>query len=160
MPEQSPFPMAFVDIIASRVKFNFDGSPVEKRPISPIDPDGTIAIFPEDWLPSTEIEIGRSNFEPTFATYKLAIQNVTIHGDLELGRAHHAADSKALRAMLYRDQTLHVGLGGLEETFMGSVERVKKYRVTRQNFQSARLDLSFYYLCKTEIQIETETTTL
>ena len=84
--------------------------------------------------------------------------NLLIHGDDIVGRREFAADCRSVRAILYRDEGLRVALGGLTEALFGSVERVMKYNLARQDFLASRLDIGFTYLCTTDVVIQTETT--
>jgi hypothetical protein len=152
------FPMRFVDVVAERLAALMTDHRLEKRPVSTIDPSKTICVFPEDWATDeNERLMGYSFSEPVLSTYRLIIENLVIHGDSTVGRSEFSVASKSVRAILYRDDVLHVSLAGLSEVFMGSVERVKKFTVPKQQFLSAGRDVGFYYLCRTELKIETET---
>jgi hypothetical protein len=154
--------MAFVEPIAEAMERNLNVDneyTILQRPISPSDPNRSICIFPDSWAASQEDKlIGVPNREPFQNTYKLVIQNSLIHGDSIEGRYLFSLDSKAIRAILYRDATFHVALTSQVETFMGSTERVLKYDVLRQEFMASRMTVGFMYLAKTEFVVITEVT--
>jgi hypothetical protein len=156
------FPMAFVDPIADAMERNLNSEneyTIIRRPISPSDPSRSICIFPTDWTtdPSQKM-IGAPNREPFEQTYKIAIQNSLVSGDTEEGRAMFSVDAKAIRAILYRDQTFAVALTSQVEVFMNTTERVLKYDVLRQEYMASRMTVGFMYLAKTEFVITTEVT--
>lgn len=156
------FPMAFITPIAEAMERNLNGDnefTVIKRPISPTDPSRSICIFPDSWAASPDDKlIGTPNREPYESQYKIVIQNTVISGDTEEGRQLFSVDTKAIRAILYRDTTFHVALTSQVEEFMSSVERVKKYDVLRQEFMGSRMNVGFMYLAKTDFLITTEIT--
>jgi hypothetical protein len=156
------FPMGFIEPILDALNrnLNYDGEyTIVGRPLNPTDPNRTIGVFPATWVANPDEKlIGMGNREPYESVYNLAIHNLIIHGDAIEGRRVYSIDSKAIRAILYRDEQFHVTLGGLTETFMGSVERVKKYDVLRQEFMVGRTGIGFTFLCKTEFIITTEIT--
>lgn len=156
------FPMGFIDPVIGAFERNMntnDEYSIFARPIGPLDADRTIGVFPNTWTANPEDKlIGVPNREPFQAIYSITIQNLVIHPDPIEGRRIFAIDSKSIRAILYRDAAFHLALAGLTESFMGSLERVKKYDVLRQEFMGSRTGISFLYLCKTEFIITTETT--
>jgi hypothetical protein len=151
------FPMDFVDPIVASMK-NLMNSEilVEPRPLSALD-SNTIGVYPTTWLPAVDSHLIGQN-EPTLNNYIVQIANVLVHGDDIEGRRLHGADCRSIRAILYRDDGLRVALLGLAEVLFGSVERVKKYNVQRQDFLASRLDIGFTFLCTTDLVIQTETT--
>lgn len=157
------FPMGFVDLISEALDrvLNFDGEvyKIIGRQIGPTDPSRTIAIWPEDWSANPEAKlIGALNREPYESLYTLKIVNLFISADMVEGRRQFSIDSKSIRAILYRDETLRLALAGLTEVFLGSVERVKKYDITNQKFLGSKTGISFSFICTTTMTITTEIT--
>jgi hypothetical protein len=156
------FPMGFIDPIKDAMERNLntdDEYMIVARPVGPLDPSRTVGIFPATWVANPEDKlIGVPNREPYQAVYTITIHNIVIHADPIEGRRLFGIDSKSIRAILYRDPEFTVALAGLTESFLGSVERVKKYDVLRQEYMSNKSGISFLYLCKTEFIITTETT--
>ena len=78
--------------------------------------------------------------------------------DEAMGRAQFANDSKLVRVILYRDPTLQVRLGGLQEVLLGSSEMVQRFGVMRQQFETSELAGSFTFLSITDYIIDTSIT--
>jgi len=155
------FPMTFVPLIGDAIDRNLNTDneySIFYRPISPTDPSRSVCIFPTDWSANPRDKLIGGSLEPFQSEYKIAVQNSMIHGDIELGRSMFSVDTKAIRAILYRDADLHVALTSQVEVFMASSERVQKFDVLRQEFMASRMSVGFMYLAKTEIVITTETT--
>lgn len=151
------FPYTFVDPIVDALRRNMNSEVlVEPRPLNPFDTN-SVGVYPVTWAPVADSEL-IGQVEPTLNNYLIQVANVLIHGDDIEGRRLHGADCRSIRAILYRDDALRVALGGLAEVLFGSVERVKKYNVTRQDFLASRLNVGFTYLCTTDMIIQTETT--
>jgi valyl-tRNA synthetase len=82
----------------------------------------------------------------------------TVDPDEIIGRRMFNNTCRMIRAILYRDSTMRLALGGLSETIAGSTERVKMYDVTKQDYLSGRnTDGDMTYLCTTEMVFVTET---
>lgn len=158
------FPMGMIPAISDAMERNLNAGTSEytivERPVGPTDPNRTVGISADEWAANPESKlIGVPNREPYESVYTFYIQNIIISGDPIEGRRVFAIDSKSIRAILYRDAAFHVALAGLTEDFMGSVERVKKYDVIRQQYMNSKMNIGFLYLCKTQFVITTEITT-
>ena len=103
-------------------------------------------------------DVDRPGKEPTINHYQIRIQNLTIHGDIHDGYTQFTNDQRKIRAILYRDATLSVIFGGdAGEQTLGSTERFKRLHVVRQTTLPGRQRLAMYFLCETDVQIDTET---
>lgn len=154
------FPMATVEIVHERFAELMRDRVILDRRLRPSDPARSIGIFPVDWSPvRNSMEIGGPNRppEPTLQTYQYRIQSLVKHTDEIEGRALYALDAKFVLAILYRDQDLRVRLTTVQETLLGSVERVQRFGVNSQRYLNNELSGQFIYLATTEFWVETET---
>ena len=150
------FPLQFVDAIADTFDTLMVGYLVQTEPLDAMSSDKSIAVFPMSWTPEVEtMLIGQK--EPTINHYQIRIQNLTIHGDIHDGYTQFTNDQRKIRAILYRDATLSVSLAAMQEVYLGSTERFKRMHVTRQTTLPGRQRLAMYFLCETDVQIDTET---
>lgn len=153
------FPARFASEIRKSLEDLLADHQIVLRPLRSTDPSNVVGIFPGSWVPSNETAmIGQ--YEVPISTYIIKIQNMIKHLDEAQGRAMFSAIAKAIRAILYRDPDLRVRLGGLEEQMLSTVERVKRYGVSRQDFLSNEVPGAFVFLAITDVFIETETTAL
>ena len=153
-------PLQFVDTIIDALE-RIMGSAygVQAEPLDPLSKDKAIAVFPMSWTPEQEtVLIG--NKEPAINHYQIKIQNLTIDGDIRVAYDSFTNDQRKIRAILYRDATLSVSLGAMQEVYLGSRESFKRMHVVRQVTLPGRRNLAMYFLCETDIQIDTETTKL
>lgn len=156
------FPLQFVDEIAEAIATIMTpalGYTVFTEPLDPMSLDKHIAVFPMSWTPDGETnEIGQ--YEPTINHYQLKIQNLVVHGDIQTAYTQFTNDQRKIRAILYRDATLRVSLGNMQEVYLGSRESFKRMIVMRQTTLPGRQRGAMYFLCETDVQIDTDTTKL
>jgi hypothetical protein len=138
---------------------------VAKRPLTPLDPSFSIGLVALNWQPGDhEIGSASSNpgtlgrVEPSTGTYHYLIQALIKHSDALEGLAYHGLFTKQVRAMLYRDPGVRLGLAALTEKSMGVTERLQKWGIGAQRFASNEIDSEWLYLSTTELWVETETT--
>lgn len=150
-------PLQFIDAIADALEAVMTDHFVQTEPVSVLSRDMTIAVFPMAWTPDeTTMLIG--SVEPSINHYHIRIQNLTIHGDIQIAYEQFTNDQRKIRAILYRDQTLSVALAAMQESYLGSRESFKRMNVVRQTTLPGRQNLAMYFLCETDILIDTETT--
>jgi hypothetical protein len=151
------FPLQFVDAIAAAVEAVMTDHVIRTEPLDPLSQDKEVSVFPLSWTPDPDSTlIGQD--EPALNRYLLKVQNLTIHGDIHVGYEQFTNDQRKIRAILYRSQSLSVSLGAMQESYLGSVERFKRLTVVRQTTLPGRQTLGMYFLCETDVQIDTETT--
>jgi len=126
------------------------------RPVRPTDPNITIGVVAEDWVPEGW-EIGLPN-EPAIQRYTFKLQVMVKHAQEEEGRAMHSALSKSMRAMVFRDDALRVALRGLVDTDAesGVVERATRYAAGRQRFLSTVFKGTFLFVSSLDLWVETQ----
>jgi hypothetical protein len=151
------FPLAFIDAIADALEAIMGAThKVQTEPLDPLSHDKTLAVFPMAWTPEPDTAmIGQR--EPTINHYSIRIQNLTISGDIHDAYTEFTTDQRKIRAILYRDATLSVSLAGMTEVYLGSRERFTRMNVVRQATLPGRQRLGMYFLCETDVQIDTET---
>lgn len=155
------FPNNVVSLLNTRIKLLDSGLCVINRPLRENDPNQSVGIVAANWLPNEEsyemrgAPLGRH--EPTLQNYFITVQAFIRHGDEEKGLAIHSVLSKMLRAMLYRDNALRVGLAALSASYGGSTETTKRWGVRQQRYFSNELQGSWLYLSNLEFWLETET---
>ena len=121
---------------------------VATRPLRASDPSESFGVFAAQWEPnqnSYEIK-GSSNpgpNEPTLQTYLIAIQAFVKDFQEDRGLAKHSVLSKYVRAMLYRDDPLRLGLAALSVSMNGSVERAKRWGIRTQRYLSNEIEGAF-----------------
>ena len=158
------FPNSFIAPIVTAMQTNVPNVDVVARRLGASEGNDTIGVFPGTWRPMEgSMEIGRSGssrlgVEPTLNFYSIKIQNLRIDADEIAGRAAHDLTSKLIRAILYRDDTLHVSLQSLTETTLGVIERPKKMEIVKQDYLDSLTNMGMYYLTTTEIVFTTEST--
>lgn len=135
--------------------------PVYRRPLRSSDPVQAIGVFGVQWMPDEDsYEMKGSpqgRHEPTLQSYLIAVQGFVKDMDEERGLANHSYLSKMIRAMLYRDEPLRVGLAALSVSMLNSTERARRWGIRTQRLNSNELDGSWLYLSTTEFWLETET---
>lgn len=155
------FPNNVVNLLATRFELFDPDLFVTKRPLRHIDPEQSIGVFGALWSPDDDsyemkgAPIGRS--EPTLQSYIITIQAYVKDMDEERGHSAHSVLSKTIRTMLYRDEPLRVGLIGLSSSMFGSVERLQRWKVRNQRFNSNELQGDWLFLSTLEFWLETET---
>ena len=155
------FPNNVVSLVASRFGLIDPDLEVFKRPLRSTDPQQSIGVFASVWMPNEDsYEMNGSSpgrDEPTLQQYVATVQAFIRDQDEERGFSTHTHMSKMIRTMLYRDEPLRVGLTGLSSSMMGSVERLQRWRVQNQRFNSNELSGNWLYLSTLELWLETET---
>ena len=151
------FPFVFVDAIIDTLKSWMPSHQIVPRGLRVTDSAQSIGVFPATWaeIPNTK-EMG--HIEGVENRYTLKIQVMRKSMDEAMGRAQFANDSKLVRVILYRDPTLQVRLGGLQEVLLGSSEMVQRFGVMRQQFETSELAGSFTFLSITDYIIDTSIT--
>lgn len=155
------FPELAVELIRDRVLM-IDPDPTQpitvvRRPLRTSDPVQCIGVFGATWTPDVTSHEMRGHNEPTLGVYTIAVQVKVEDMDEERGLKLHSTMSKHVRAMLYRDAVLRVGLAALSVTMSGSTERAKRWGVRTQRYLSNELEGSFLHLSTLEFWLETET---
>lgn len=127
------------------------------RPLRLSDPERSVGIYLMNTTPvEGSEELGQ--VEPVLLRHQFRIQNCVQAMEEDIGRRLFAVDAKIIKAILYRDAELRVRLHELEETLMGTVERIKKVGVRGQSFLNNELRGRFYYLATTDLWVESELT--
>ena len=160
------FPNNVVDVIAARLKSNFDvidpsgDTILIKRPITTMDADQTIAVVPVDWGPKGMPEIGRkpNQFENSIQGYTIMVQALINDMNEDQAIRRHSLFSTLVRRMLYRDTVLLSALTQLKVTADGVDEATAQFGVRSQQFLVTQKDASFQYLSVIEFWLETQTT--
>lgn len=155
------FPNNAVNLIQTRAQALDTDLFVVRRPLRESDNLQSVGVFGSQWNPddnSFEMKgVPSGRHEPTLSHYLITVQAFVKDMDEERGLAVHSVLSKMVRSMLYRDNTLRVGLLALSVVMNGSTERAKRFGVNRQNFVSNELNGSWLYLSTLEFWLETET---
>jgi hypothetical protein len=155
------FPNNVVSLVATRVELLDPDLVVFRRPLREADPHQSVGIVAANWLPNEDsyemLGAPQGRHEPSLQNYFITIQAFVRHGDEEKGLAIHSVLSKMLRAMLYRDNALRVGLASLSASMSGSTETTKRWGVRQQRYFSNELQGSWLYLSNLEFWLETET---
>jgi hypothetical protein len=157
------FPNNAVELIAARIPAFCDPVPtdliVHKRPLRSSDERQCVGVWPASWapIPQTTEMLGKPNFDATLNRYTIAIQGLIMDMDEEKGLARHSILSAKLRAMLYRDAPLRVGLTALSVTDTGGTEHVQRCGVNAQRYIANEVEGSFIFLSNLEVFLETET---
>lgn len=159
------FPNNIVDVMAARVKQNFDvidpsgETIVVKRSLTMEDADQTIGIVPVDWAPKGQPEIGRkpNQFEVPVQAYTIMLQALINDMNEDQAIRRHGLFSTKLRRMLYRDTVLLSALSQLEVIDDGVKEKTLQYAIRSQQFLVTQRDSSFQRLSVIEFYLETQT---
>lgn len=135
---------------------------VYQRPLRPSDPSETVGFFAAQWEPNNNSfemtgQPSPGPSEPTLQTYLIACQAFVKDFNEERGLAKHSVLSKMVRAMLYRDDALRVGLSALSVTMSGSTEQARRWGIRTQRYLSNEINTEFLYLSTLEFWLETET---
>lgn len=159
--DTSVFPSNIVQLVKTRAKLLDNDLYVVGRPLRESDPVQSVGVFGIQWVPEESsyemlgAPVGRH--EPTVQRYIITVQAFVKDTDEERGLDVHAILSKKLRAMLYRDDPLRVGLLALSVDMNGSTERTKRFGVRSQRYVSNEISGSWLYLSTLEFWLETET---
>lgn len=150
------FPNNVASIVAARIQVLYPDLLVVKRLLKRTDRTQSVGIAPDVWIPDiTSFEF--KSIEPTVQRYLIRVQAFAKDTVEERGIATHSVMAKVIRAMLYRDQPLDVGLNTLSVTMFGATERIQRRGVNRQQFMNNEIDGTFLYLSTLEYFVETET---
>lgn len=156
-PTIDAFPANFVWAISQALERVPFVDQVVRRPIRPIDPNLTGAVYCHQWAPQENgYEIGQE--EPVLTQYSFVVEYLVKYaGDEAEGHNVHSVGSKHIRAMLYRDEALGIQLRQLSEVYAGTREQVKRIKMRRQRFFSNRIRSDFIFLSAIDGFVETET---
>jgi hypothetical protein len=160
VPDQTLFPYNAVNLLVPQFQTIDADLFLCKRPLRASDPVQSIGVFAETWMPnpdSLEMRGAVGSQEPTLSTYHISIQCLVRDMDEERGAAAHATLSKIVRAMLYRDDTIRIGLHLLTATVEGSTETTKTFGIRTQRYLSNEVQGTWLYLSQIEAWLETET---
>lgn len=164
MADDVGFPLNIVDAIANRLTEStlltvLDDPPV-KRPLRLSDPAKSLGIYPYNWLPTGQLQIGQHG--PSINRYLIRIQSMVKGAGNEVEtRALYTGIAKMVRVVLDRDPDLQVALGNLSETLLGTIERAQRWSVQEQRYLTNEFQRGrFTYLATTEFWLETEITAL
>lgn len=164
--DESVFPNNVVELIAMRMANPAVIDPdvnVLRRPLRNTDPDQSIGVFAQLWLPEEDSlemmgSLSGAPQQPTLQTYSGSVQAFIKDGDEERGLAVHSIMSARVRSVLYRDNPLRLALQGLSVTYTtGAVETLKRWGIRTQRYFSNEIDAQWLYLSTLEFFIETET---
>lgn len=159
------FPNNIVGLICARMQLIDQDIEVVRRPLRLHDPAQSIGVFASLWTPDEQSMEMRGVLggaspapsEPTLNRYVLAVQAFVKDFDQERGLATHSVLSTMVRAILYRDEPLRVGLSMLASQVMGVNERVFRWGLTTQKFLNNELGESeWLYLSTVEAYVDTE----
>ena len=159
---EAVFPNNVVNLVAVRFGLLDSDLFITRRPLRHTDAEQAIGVFGSTWSPNAEsYEMkGASSpgpSEPTLQNYIITVQAYVKDMDEERGHSAHSVLSKTIRTMLYRDEPLRVGLGALSSSMFGSVERLQRWQVRNQRFNSNELQGDWLFLSTLELWLETET---
>jgi hypothetical protein len=155
------FPNNAVELIATRSQSLDTDLFVVKRPLRESDPAQSVGVFGSQWNP-TEDSYEMTGYqpsihEPTLSAYLIGVQAFVKDMDELNGLATHSVLSKMIRVMLYRDDSLRVGLRSLSVVMNGSTERTQRFGIRTQRYLSNDLQGVWLYLSTLEFWLETET---
>jgi hypothetical protein len=156
------FPNNVISLIATRAQYIDSDLYVAKRPLRASDPSESFGVFAHQWEPNNNSQEMRGvptpgPNEPTLQTYLIGLQAFIKDFQEDRGLAKHSVLSSYVRAMLYRDDPLRVGLAALSVTQTGRTERAMRWGVRTQRYLSNEIDGNFLYLSTLEFFLETET---
>lgn len=152
-----PFPMNIVEVLHDYMKAELDESfTVLKRPLRTQDPNLSVGIFPNDWVPvANSREMGFAG--DTLSTHLVRVHLLIKAGEEQAGRYLSGIHAKKLRTMLAHDADLQLRLGQLSEVSGSIKERAQRFGVRNQRFLNNELTGQFIFLATTEFWVETET---
>lgn len=160
-PAQSTFPNNVIQIIKARLDIEWDNVTTVLRPLRPTDPNFAIGMFGSIWTPEQDSVEMRGQLagldEPTVERWMVGVQTLVKAGDEQVGLAHSSVLAESVRTMLYRDETLRVGLVALTTSVEGATKRITRFWVAGQRFLSNEVSGQFTYLSTLEFGFETET---
>jgi hypothetical protein len=155
------FPNNIISLMADRFRTLDEDLSVFSRRLRTTDPNESIGLFAQQWLPTENSYEMRGPFpsssEPTLNRYMIVIEGFVKDGSEEKGLARHAVLAKLIRGMLYRDTTLGISLRALSVNLFDSIERTQRYGILTQRYISSEVTGSFLYLSALDFWLETET---
>ena len=158
------FPMSLVTPIMESFERLLPEHQVVARSLGLSEGTDTIGVFPSAWRPienSTLMGMTLGNMastEPSLGSYAIRIQNLRIDADEIIGREAFNNTCKKIKAILYRDPVLQLALRSLTEELLGTVERMKKFDIVKQDYLSSMTNMGMFYLGTTEVIFQTEST--
>ena len=157
-PAAPVFPSNLVVLIGDRLKAIDDQIIVHRRPLRMSDGNLTIGIYATEWNPvegSYEVS-GTHPGEPTLQNYTFEVCVGVSDTEEERGLALSSIISSSIRSMLARDSVLKTVLSQVQVTFLGTLERVQRWMITRQRFISAEYQRTFYFMSVLDLVVQTE----
>lgn len=156
------FPNNIVAVVAARMQAIDADLMVVNRPLRVTDDIQSIGVYGVAWNPEDDSYemLGNTNpgpNEPTLQQYLVTVQALIKDGDELRGLGVHSVLSSLIRATLYRDTTLRVGLAGLSVTIGSVTESARRWGIRDQRFLSNELSGSWLYLSNLTFWLETET---
>lgn len=132
---------------------------VVKRPLRNSDPNQSVGIFGQQWLPDEQSHemLGNGFHNPSLERYSMYVQAFVKDMDEERGLAVHSVLSEHVRSMLYRNDSVRVGLSSLSTNLNGVQKRTRRWGVRNQRYVSNEISGSWLYLSILEFWIEVET---
>lgn len=156
------FPNNAVTVIKDRFQTLASDLFIIGRPLRETDATQSVGVFGSTWQPdeeSYEIKGGVLGSEPTLQRYAIGVQGFVKDMDEQRGLRVAGVLGKMLRAMLYRDSAMGVSLRALQVTMLGSTERLTRYGVRNQVYDSNEIPKgTWLYLSTLDFWIETEST--
>lgn len=158
-PDEAVFPSNAVGLIRDTMQTIDADLFVTGRQLRETDPNESIGVFPVTWTPhedSYEMRGGVRGSEPTLQQYVIGIQGCVKDMEETRGLIRHAAMSKIIRTMLYRDPTLAVSLRALSVSAIGGIERTQRYGIRGARYLSSEIEGEWIYLSTLEFWLDTE----
>jgi hypothetical protein len=167
--DEDVFPNNVVKWIAVAMQTIDPGSPgnpgvsVFKRPLRNTDPQQSIGVFGQLWMPDQDsLETQALGFpapqQPTIQRYQLGVQAFVKDAEEARGLAVHSVLSQRVRSVLYTNPDLQVVFSQLQANLgEGWVEAMRRWGITVARYFSGDVNGNNLYLTTTELWIETET---
>lgn len=161
--DEAVFPNNLVKWIAIAMQGIDPDIRVFKRPLRNTDPQQSIGVFGQLWMPepdSLEMQsIGNpAPQQPTIQRYQLSVQAFVKDAEEARGLAVHSVLSQRVRSVLYTNPDLQVVFSELEANLgEGWVESMRRWGITVARYVSGDVNGTNLYLTTTELWTETET---
>jgi hypothetical protein len=161
--DEAIFPNNLVKWIAIAMEGIDPGVKVFKRPLRNSDPQQSIGVFGQLWMPeqdSLEMQsLGNpAPQQPTIQRYQLSVQAFVKDAEEARGLAVHSVLSQRVRSVLYTNPDLQVVFSELKANLgEGWVESMRRWGITVARYYSNDLNGTNVYLTTTELWTETET---
>lgn len=154
------FPNNVVVLMTTRFQNIDEDIFVARRPLRESDPNQSIGVFAEAWMPDDEsLEMrgaGPGQHLTTLNRYLISVQAFVKDMDEARGLATHNTFGNIVRRTLYHDDPLRLALNSLDIQGAGSGERLMKWGVRNQRYFSNEIKGTWLYLSTLEFWIETE----